>query len=72
MAVPRGDGLVDHDGALQKHFAEDELRADFSRAGFAVKKIGKAHYTWAKEGLRETEKRRAHRPWDWIALAQRG
>ncbi|HWD48345.1 MAG TPA: class I SAM-dependent methyltransferase [Rhizomicrobium sp.] len=67
----RADGLVDHDGALQKHFAREELRKDFSDAGFAVKKIGKAFYPWAKEGLRETAKRRASRPWDWIALAQR-
>lgn len=65
------DGLVDHDGALQKHFARDELAADFSRAGFAVKKIGKAYYPWSKEGLRETPKRRASPPWDWVALAQR-
>jgi 2-polyprenyl-3-methyl-5-hydroxy-6-metoxy-1,4-benzoquinol methylase len=67
----RADGLVDHDGALQKHFAQDELRGDFARAGFVVKKIGKAPYTWAKEGLRETAKRRANRPWDWVALAER-
>jgi 2-polyprenyl-3-methyl-5-hydroxy-6-metoxy-1,4-benzoquinol methylase len=65
------DGLIDHDGALQKHYARDELRADFSRAGFAIKRIGKAFYPWAKEGLRETAKRRANRPWDWIALAQK-
>jgi len=67
----RADGLVDHDGALQKHFVREELRSDFSNAGFAIKKIGKAFYPWAKEGLRETAKRRASRPWDWIALAQK-
>ncbi|HEY2033179.1 MAG TPA: class I SAM-dependent methyltransferase [Rhizomicrobium sp.] len=65
------DGLVDHDGALQKHFARDELGEDFSRAGFAVKKIGKAFYPWSKEGLRATPKLRASPPWDWVALAQR-
>jgi len=65
------NGLVDHDGALQKHFARDELKADFSAAGFRVKKIGKAFYPWAKEGLRETPKLRANRPWDWVALAER-
>jgi ubiquinone/menaquinone biosynthesis C-methylase UbiE len=70
-ATPRADGLVDHDGALQKHFAQEELRKDFSAAGFAVKKIGKAHYPWSKEGLRETAARRTHRPWDWVCLAQR-
>jgi hypothetical protein len=64
-------GLVDHDGALQKHFARDELGEDFSHAGFAVKKIGKAFYPWSKEGLRSTPKLRAHPPWDWVALAQR-
>jgi cyclopropane fatty-acyl-phospholipid synthase-like methyltransferase len=65
------DGLVDHDGDLQKHFAREELAADFSRAGFAIKTIGKAFYPWSKEGLRETPKLRAHPPWDWVALAQR-
>ena len=65
------DGLVDHDGDLQKHFAREELAADFSRAGFTVKTIGKAFYPWSKEGLRETPKLRAHPPWDWVALAQR-
>lgn len=65
------NGLVDHDGALQKHFARDELNDDFTTAGFKVKKIGKAFYPWSKEGLRETPKLRAHRPWDWVALAER-
>jgi SAM-dependent methyltransferase len=65
------NGLVDHDGDLQKHFAREELAADFSRAGFAVKIIGKAIYPWSKEGLRETPKLRASPPWDWVALAQR-
>jgi hypothetical protein len=65
------NGLVDHDGALQKHFARDELDDDFSRAGFAVKKIGKAFYPWSKEGLRPTPKLRASPPWDWVALAER-
>jgi 2-polyprenyl-3-methyl-5-hydroxy-6-metoxy-1,4-benzoquinol methylase len=65
------DGLVDHDGDLQKHFAREELAADFSRAGFIIKTIGKAFYPWAKEGLRETPKLRANPPWDWVALAQR-
>jgi 2-polyprenyl-3-methyl-5-hydroxy-6-metoxy-1,4-benzoquinol methylase len=64
------DGLVDHDGDLQKHFAREELAADFSRAGFTVKMIGKAYYPWSKEGLRETPKLRAKRPWDWVAVAQ--
>ncbi|HSM97247.1 MAG TPA: class I SAM-dependent methyltransferase [Rhizomicrobium sp.] len=65
------DGLVDHDGALQKHFARDELAEDFSHAGFAVKKLGKAFYPWSKEGLRPTPKLRANPPWDWVALGQR-
>ena len=65
------DGLVDHDGVLQKHFARDELGKDFAAAGFAVKKIGKAYYPWSKEGLRATAKLRAHPPWDWVCLAQR-
>lgn len=67
----RDDGLVDHDGALQKHFARQELRDDFSAAGFAVTKIGKAFYPWSKEGLRETPKRRVNPPWDWVALAEK-
>jgi len=65
------NGLVDHDGALQKHFTREELAEDFSRAGFAMKKIGKAFYPWSKEGLRSTPKLRRTPPWDWIALAQR-
>jgi 2-polyprenyl-3-methyl-5-hydroxy-6-metoxy-1,4-benzoquinol methylase len=65
------DGLVDHDGALQKHFAREELAADFARAGFTVKIVGKVYYPWAKEGLRETAKLRANPPWDWAALAER-
>ena len=68
---PSPNGLVDHDGALQKHYAREELVAEFAGAGFAVRKIGKAYYPWRKEGLRETAKRRANRPWDWIALAER-
>src|ERR1700761_2481692 len=64
-------GLVDHDGALQKHFAKDELAADFEASGFAVKKIGKAFYPWSKEGLKPTPKLRANPPWDWVALAER-
>lgn len=69
--LPSANGLVDHDGALQKHYAREELVGEFERAGFAVIKIGKAHYPWRKEGLRETARRRANRPWDWIALAKR-
>ena len=65
------NGLVDHDGALQKHFTRDELAEDFSRAGFSMKKIGKAFYPWSKEGLRPTPKLRKNPPWDWVALAQR-
>jgi SAM-dependent methyltransferase len=69
--IDHENGLVDHDGALQKHFAHDELKGDFARAGFAVKKVGKAFYPWSKEGLRPTAKLRASPPWDWVALAQR-
>ncbi|MBS0275355.1 MAG: class I SAM-dependent methyltransferase [Proteobacteria bacterium] len=65
------NGLVDHDGALQKHFTRAELSEDFSCAGFSVKKIGKAFYPWSKEGLRPTPKLRANPPWDWVALAER-
>jgi hypothetical protein len=65
------NGLVDHDGALQKHFTRAELAEDFSRAGFRVKTIGKAFYPWRKEGLRATPKLRKTPPWDWIALAER-
>jgi hypothetical protein len=70
---PQGhrDGLVDHDGDLQKHFAREELAADFARAGFTVKIVGKVYYPWSKEGLRETAKLRAKPPWDWAALAER-
>jgi SAM-dependent methyltransferase len=65
------NGLVDHNGALQKHFARHELGEDFAAAGFSIRKIGKAFYPWSKEGLRATPKLRTTPPWDWVALAQR-
>jgi hypothetical protein len=56
---------------MQKHFARDELGEDLARAGFAVRRIGRAFYPWSIEGMRETPARRAKRPWDWLCLAQR-
>lgn len=67
----RAKGLVWRSDAWQKHFSEDELRADLSRAGFAPRYIGRAHYPWSIEGMRETKTRRLNRPWDRIALAER-
>ena len=67
----RARGLVRRDGAMQKHFARDELGEDLARAGFAVRRIGRAFYPWSIEGMRETPARRAKRPWDWLCLAQR-
>jgi SAM-dependent methyltransferase len=45
--------------------------ADLARAGFDVTRMGRAFYPWSIEGMRETKARRAHRPWDWLCLAQR-
>jgi SAM-dependent methyltransferase len=67
----RAKGLVRRSGAMQKHFARDELGDDLARVGFAVRRIGRAFYPWSIEGMRETKARRANRPWDWVCLAQR-
>ena len=64
-------GLVWRSDAWQKHFAREELSADLAHVGFHAKTIGKAHYPWSIEGMRETAARRANRPWDWIVLAER-
>ncbi len=67
----RMKGLVWRSDAWQKHFAREELTADLARVGFHAKTVGKAHYPWSIEGMRETAARRANRPWDWIVLAER-
>lgn len=67
----RGGGLVDRDGVWQKHYERGELDAVFAANGFAKPRVGREHYPWSVEGMRETKKRRAMRPWDWIALARR-
>lgn len=67
----RAKGLVWRSDAWQKHFAEAELRNDLARAGFTVRRMGRAFYPWTIEGIRETKARRLRRPWDWIALAER-
>jgi SAM-dependent methyltransferase len=65
------DGVVERDGAYQKHFARDELKRLMSDEGFTVKRIAEIYYPWAKEGMRETTARAKNRPWDWACLAQR-
>jgi SAM-dependent methyltransferase len=67
----RAKGLVRRSGAMQKHFARDELHADLARVGFRAAVTGKAHYPWSIEGMRETAARRVNRPWDWIVLAEK-
>jgi SAM-dependent methyltransferase len=67
----RAKGLVRRSGAMQKHFARDELGNDLARVGFAVRRMGRAFYPWSIEGMRETKARSAGRPWDWVCLAQR-
>lgn len=64
-------GVVERDGAYQKHFARDELKRLMTDEGFAVKRIAEIYYPWAKEGMRETAARKNKRPWDWACLAQR-
>lgn len=65
------DGVVERDGAYQKHFARAELKRLMSDEGFAVERIAKIYYPWAKEGMRETPARKTKRPWDWVCLAKR-
>jgi SAM-dependent methyltransferase len=67
----RAKGLVRRSGAMQKHFAREELNDNLARAGFAVTRMGRAFYPWSIEGMRETPARRANRPWDWLCLARR-
>ena len=68
---PRASGLVKRDDAIQKHYTREELKDIFAGHGFAVKRIGRAHYPWSIEGVRETKARRANRPWDWMCVAER-
>jgi SAM-dependent methyltransferase len=70
-ATIHAGGLVDRDGDLQKHFTRRELEEIFAANGFAVKRIGRARYSWTEEGVRETKARAKNRPWDWMCLAQR-
>jgi SAM-dependent methyltransferase len=70
-AAPGDDGLVKREDSWQKHYARGELDATLAELGFAVKRIGRAHYPWSTEGLRKPRSD-DRRPWDWICLAQRG
>ncbi len=65
------NGVVERDGAYQKHFARNEVKRLIGDEGFAVKRIGEIFYPWTKEGMRETPARRNKHPWDWACLAQR-
>ena len=67
----RKGGLVERDGIWQKHYERRELEELFTSLGFRATRIGRAHYPWSVEGLRETKARRGKRPWDWIALARK-
>jgi SAM-dependent methyltransferase len=67
----RKGGLVLRDGVWQKHYEHREIEDVFAENGFRVTRIGRAHYPWSVEGLRETKARRDRRPWDWIALAKK-
>jgi SAM-dependent methyltransferase len=67
----RPGGIVERDGAWQKHYQRSELEALFGKLGFAARRIDRAHYPWSIEGLRETKARASNRPWDWMCLAQR-
>jgi SAM-dependent methyltransferase len=77
VSLSRGDGewrkggLVLRDGVWQKHYERSEIEDVFAENGFGVTRIGRAHYPWSVEGLRETKARRGKRPWDWIALARK-
>jgi SAM-dependent methyltransferase len=67
----RKGGLVERDGIWQKHYERRELEEIFTSLSFRMTRIGRAHYPWSVEGLRETKARRGRRPWDWIALARK-
>ncbi len=69
VATP--EGLVTRDGAVQKHFARNELAETLSAHGFAVRRIGRAAYPWSVEGLRKPASAKGKQPWDWMCLAQR-
>ena len=69
--VSTGDGIVQRDGVLQKHYSRDELSATLSALGFAVRRIGRANYPWSVEGLRKPASPSKTLPWDWMCLAQR-
>jgi 2-polyprenyl-3-methyl-5-hydroxy-6-metoxy-1,4-benzoquinol methylase len=71
LRLAASDGLVVREEATQKHFEDGELRETLASFGFKVKKLGKAHYPWSIEGVRETAARAAKRPWDWVCLAER-
>jgi SAM-dependent methyltransferase len=65
------DGLVHREGSWQKHFRRDELISTISVEGFLVRRIGRVHYPWSSEGLRDARRWKRTCPWDWICLAQR-
>jgi SAM-dependent methyltransferase len=67
----RKGGLVERDGVWQKHYERSEIEDILASLGFTTKRIGRAHYPWSVEGLRETKARRDKHPWDWIVLARK-
>lgn len=71
LRLASSDGLVVREEATQKHFEDGEIRETLAAFGFSVKKLGKAHYPWSIEGVRETVARATKRPWDWVCLAKR-
>jgi SAM-dependent methyltransferase len=71
VPLEHDNGVVERDGAYQKHFAKGELKRLMTDEGFAVKRIAEIYYPWAKEGMRETPARKNKRPWDWACLAVR-
>jgi SAM-dependent methyltransferase len=71
LRLAASNGLVVREEATQKHFTQAEVRSAMAEHGFAVTKLGRAHYPWSIEGVRETQTRAANRPWDWVCLALR-
>jgi hypothetical protein len=68
--VKLAGGLVQRDDAVQKHFERRELEPILTRYGFAPVRIGRIHYSWAKEGMRKPRAAKGN-PWDWVCLARR-
>jgi hypothetical protein len=63
-------GLLARSGAVQKHYARDELDRILPAHGLAVERIAPLYYPWSEEGL-ATPRGKAASPFDWVCVARR-